>query len=48
MVACPELLRRGADPLQKQKAAHVVDDVGEPNPHGSLGDAHRPDEQSCL
>lgn len=27
---------------------HVVDDVGQPDPHGGTGDTHCPDKQSRL
>jgi hypothetical protein len=37
-----------ADPLQEQKAAHVIDNIGQSDPHGGTGDAHCPDEQSRL
>ena len=36
------------DPLQEEEAAHVVDDIGEPDPHGGPGDTDSSDEQSRL
>lgn len=41
-------LRGDTDPFQEQKAVHVVDDVGQPDPHGGTGDTHSPDKQSRL
>ena len=41
-------LRARADPLQEEEAAHVVDDIGEPDPHGGPGDTDSSDEQSRL
>lgn len=38
----------GADPLQEEEAAHVVDDIGQANPHGGPGDTDSSDEQSRL
>lgn len=43
-IAPAEVLRGHTDPLQKDKAAHVVDDVGQSHPHGGTGDAYCPDE----
>ena len=43
-----ELLRGRADPLQEDKAAHVVDDAGQPNFQGGLCDTHGAYEQSRL
>lgn len=43
-IAPAALLRGRTDPLQEDKVAHVVDDVGQPGPHGGTGDAHCPDE----
>jgi len=34
--------------IQEEEAAHVVDDIGEPEPHGGPGDTDSPDEQSRL
>lgn len=36
------------DLLQEQKVTHVIDDVGQPDPHGGTGDTHCPDKQSRL
>ena len=36
------------DLLQEQKVTHVVDDVGQPDPHGGTGDTHCPDKQPRL
>lgn len=47
-IAPAQLLGGRTDPLQEDKAAHIVDDVGQPDPHGGTGDAHCPEEQSCL
>jgi len=44
----PGLLRGGVNPLQKQEAAHIIDDIGQSDPHGGSGNAHGPDEQSRL
>lgn len=41
-------LRGDTDPFQEQKAVHVVDDVGQPDPRGGTNDAHCPDKQSRL
>ena len=43
-----ELLRDRIDPLQEDKAEHLVDDLGQYAPHDGTGDVHCPDEQSCL
>ena len=32
------------DPLQEQKAAHVVDDIGQSDPRGGPGDTDSSDE----
>ncbi|AQU89262.1 hypothetical protein B0W47_16900 (plasmid) [Komagataeibacter nataicola] len=40
--------RARVQPLQKQKAPHVVDDIGQADPHGGSGDTHGPDEQTRL
>ncbi len=37
-----------ADLLQEEEAAHVVDDIGQPDPHGGPGNADRSDEQPGL
>lgn len=39
MVTCSGFLRCGVNPLQEQKAAHGVDDIGQSNPHGGTGEA---------
>ncbi|GBR36928.1 MULTISPECIES: hypothetical protein [Gluconobacter] len=36
------------DALQEEKAAHVVDDIGEPDPHDGPGDTDSSDEQTHL
>ncbi|GBR28722.1 hypothetical protein AA3271_2829 [Gluconobacter japonicus NBRC 3271] len=38
----------GADPFQEDEAAHVVDDIGEPDPHGGSTDTDSPDKQPRL
>ena len=43
-----ELLCLRADPLQEEEAAHVVDDIGQSDPHGGLGDTDSSDEQPGL
>lgn len=43
-----ELLRDRIDPLQEDKAEHLVDDLGQYAPHDGTGDVYCPDEQSCL
>lgn len=43
-----ELLRGRTDPLQEDKAAHVVDDAGQPNFQGGPCDTHGAYEQSRL
>lgn len=42
------LLRGGVHPLEEEEAAHVVDDICQPDPRCGLGDADGPDEQSRL
>jgi len=42
------LLGGRPDPLQEDKAAHVVDDAGQPNFQGGLCDTHGAYEQSRL
>ena len=42
------LLCCGTDPLEEEKAAHIVDDIGQSDPHGGSGDADGSDEQPCL
>lgn len=44
MVPCSGLLRAGADPFQEQETAHIVDDIGQSDPHGGSGDANCSDE----
>ena len=41
-------LRARADPLQEDEAAHVVDDIGQADPHGGPGNTHGSDEQPGL
>lgn len=45
---CSGLLRDRVQSLEEEEAAHIVDDIGQANPHGVPGDAHGPDEQSRL
>ncbi len=47
-IAPTEPLRGRTDPFQEDKAAHVVDDVGQPNFHGGPCDADGAYEQSHL
>ncbi|GCD56370.1 hypothetical protein NBRC3222_1707 [Acetobacter pasteurianus NBRC 3222] len=42
------LLHGSVNPLQEEEAAHVVDNIGQPDPHYGPGDAYCPDEQSRL
>lgn len=42
------LLQRGVNPLQKEKAAHAVDDIGQSDPHGSPHDTYGSGERACL
>ncbi len=42
------MLRGSVNPLQEEKAAHVVDDIGQPDPHGGPRYPYGSDEQSCL
>ncbi len=48
MVSCSGLLRGGVTPLQEGKSAHIIDDIGQPDPHGGSRYAYGSDEQSCL
>jgi len=48
MVSCSGLLRGGVYPLRKEKAAHIIDDIGQADPHGGPGDTDSPDKQPCL
>ena len=41
-------LRARVDPLEGEKAAHVIDDIGQSDPHGGPGDTDGSDEQSRL
>ncbi|KXV40877.1 hypothetical protein AD936_12745 [Gluconobacter japonicus] len=41
-------LNCAADLLQKQKAAHLINDIGPAYPHGDMSDTHCPDKQSRL
>jgi len=34
--------------FQEEEAAHVIDDIGQPDPHGGPGGAYGSDEQSRL
>ncbi|GAN63338.1 hypothetical protein AIN02nite_18580 [Acetobacter indonesiensis] len=43
-----ELLRGRTDPLQEDKATHIIDDIGQPDPHGGSRYANSSYEQSCL
>ena len=47
-IAPAELLRGRTDPLQEDKVAHVVDDVGQPSFHGGPCDTDGAYEQSHL
>ncbi|GBQ20538.1 hypothetical protein AA0472_0162 [Acetobacter estunensis NRIC 0472] len=42
------LLRGDPDPLEEKEAAHIIDDIGQPDPHGGSSYAHSPDEQPGL
>ena len=48
MVSCSGLLRGGVNPLQEEKAAHIIDDIGQPDPHGGSSDTDCSDEQPRL
>ena len=37
-----------ADPLQEEEAAHIIDDIGQPDPHGGPRYADGSDEQPGL
>ena len=37
-------LRGGVYPLQEEEAAHIVDDIGQTDPHGGPGDTDSSDE----
>jgi len=47
-VSCSGLLRGGVNPLQKEKATHIIDDIGQADPHGGPRYAYGSDEQSRL
>lgn len=40
--------RGGTDQIQQEEAAHGVDDIRQPDPHGGTGDARCLVKQSCL
>ncbi len=42
------LLRGGVNRVQEEEAAHIIDDIGQPDPHTSLSNVYGPDEQSRL
>ena len=37
-----------ADPLQEEEAAHIIDDIGQADPHCGPGDTDSSDEQTHL
>jgi len=47
-VSCSGLLRCGVNSLQEEKAAHIIDDIGQSDPHGGSRYAYGSYEQSCL
>lgn len=47
-IAPAELLRGRTNPFQEDKAAHVVNDIGQADPHGGSRDTNCADEQSRL
>jgi hypothetical protein len=43
-----ELLRGGVSPLEGDKAAHIIDNIGQTDPHGGSRYPYGSYEQSCL
>lgn len=39
------MLRGGVNPPQEEKAAHITDDIGQPDPDSGSSDAYGYDEQ---
>ncbi|GAN61742.1 hypothetical protein Abci_142_002 [Acetobacter cibinongensis] len=48
MLPPARLLCIRADPLQEEEAAHIIDDIGQADPHGGPGDTDSSDEQTRL
>ncbi|GAB31963.1 hypothetical protein APS_2565 [Acetobacter pasteurianus subsp. pasteurianus LMG 1262 = NBRC 106471] len=42
--SCSGLLCCGTDPFQKEETSHIVDDIGQPDPHGGPYDTDSSDE----
>lgn len=48
MVSCAGFLLGGINPLQKEEMAHIIDDIGQPDPRGGSRYTYGSDEQSYL
>ncbi|GAN68525.1 hypothetical protein AA0473_0245 [Acetobacter orleanensis NRIC 0473] len=41
-------MRMGINPLQKQKVAYIIDDIGQTDPHGGSSGAYGSDNEPRL